>query len=90
VSTSEPEPESERALAIKKLRSKRNARARVQRSKERRQAAIQSGEAKFVSPREYSELTGLHIATVHRRLKAEKLRFKKDGARVLIFADQLD
>jgi hypothetical protein len=88
VSTSEIE--TDRELAIKRMRIRRNARARVLKSKERRKAAIQRGEAKYVSPREYSELTSLHIATVHRRLKSGKLRFKKDGARVLIFADQLD
>jgi hypothetical protein len=63
--------------------------ASPERSKTRRAALVKNGEAQFVSPREYSEATGLHIATVYRRIYSGALRFKKDGSRTLIFADQL-
>jgi excisionase family DNA binding protein len=87
--------QSERELAIKRMRIKRNAHARVLRRKERRAEAVRSERALYVSVAEFAELTGVHPATVRRRiadgtLKAKKL-VGKDNAfgRILILRDQL-
>jgi excisionase family DNA binding protein len=90
-----PQDQSERERAIRAMRAKRYTRARVLKSKERRQAAIQSGEAKFVTVNEFAELTGVHQATVWRRIKDGTLKVKRlvgknnKIGRTLIPLDQL-
>jgi hypothetical protein len=86
---STPEIESERARAIRNMRARKNARARLEKTRARRLAAIRSGDAVTVTPREYAELSGLSLYTIYRRVWTEKLRFKRDGSRILIFRDQL-
>jgi hypothetical protein len=89
------EIETDRELAIKRLRLRKNAQARVQRRKERRAAAIQTEKALFVSVNEFAELVGVHPATVWRRIKDGTLKAKKlvgknaKHGRVLIPRDQL-
>jgi hypothetical protein len=71
------------------MRDRKTSRARAERRRERRRAAIRSGDAVTVTAREYAELSGLSIYTVYRRIWDEKLRIKRDGKRILIFRDQL-
>jgi excisionase family DNA binding protein len=65
------------------------------RRKERREAAIQSERALYVSAAEFAELTGVHPATVRRRIADGTLKHTRligDGnkfGRVLILRDQL-
>jgi excisionase family DNA binding protein len=75
--------------AVRLQRQRKLRRARFERSRAKRQAAIKSGDAPTISPREYSELSGLSLPTVYRRIDTGKLRFKEDGRRKLIYRDQL-
>jgi excisionase family DNA binding protein len=77
------------------MRARKNARARSLRRKARREAAIQSERVLYVSVAEYAELTGVHPATVRRRIADGTLRHtrlvgkdKKFG-RILILRNQL-
>jgi hypothetical protein len=87
--------EDQRVRAIRLQRERKLARARRDKSKARREAAIKSGDAPTVSPREFSELSGLSIATVYRRVYDGTFKHKKLGpsgrknGRVLIYRDQL-
>jgi hypothetical protein len=89
------EVDSERARKIRNLRARQQARLRKERAKARRKAAVHSGEARTVSVAKYAELSGLHPATIRRRiadgtLKAKKLVGKgKKWGPVLIYVDQL-
>jgi hypothetical protein len=93
VSTSQEQSARERS--IRNMRARKNARARVLRRKERREAAIKSERALYVSVNEFAELSGLHPATIWRRIKDGTLKAKKlvgEGAkhgRVLVYRDQL-
>jgi hypothetical protein len=86
-----PQDQSDRERSIRLMRARKSARARTLRRKERRAEAIKRGVAVTVTPREYAELSGLSLYTVYRRVWNDppKLRFKRDGGRILIFADQL-
>jgi excisionase family DNA binding protein len=81
--------EDPRIRVIRLQRERKLRRARFERSRAKRRAALNNGDAPFLSPREYSELTGLSIATVYRRLYDGKLKHRKDGRRTLIYRDQL-
>ncbi len=60
-----------------------------------RKAVIDSGRATFVSPAEFAERSGVHLATVYRRVSDGTLRSKKligkglKRGRVMIYADQI-
>jgi hypothetical protein len=69
--------ESERARAIRNLRARKQARLRKDRAKARREAAVQSEKALFISVAEFAELSGLHPATIWRRIKDGTLKAKK-------------
>jgi hypothetical protein len=83
------------ARAIRNLRAKKQARLRMERAKASRDAAVKTGEARTVSVAKYAELSGLHPATIRRRiadgtLRATKLIGKgKKWGPVLIYVDQL-
>jgi excisionase family DNA binding protein len=69
-------------------------RARADRLKADRKAAIRTGEAIYVTPREAAVLTGLTLETIYRRvangtLKAKKLGKGQRGGRLLIGRSQL-
>jgi hypothetical protein len=87
--------EDPRVRSIRLLRERRLARARREKAKASRAVKLKSGEALFVSPREFSELSGLSIATVYRHVYNGTLKYKKHIAkggkngRVLIHRDQL-
>jgi hypothetical protein len=87
--------EDPRVRAIRLARERKLARARREKSKASRQAAIKSGDAATISPREFSELFGLSIATTYRRVKDGTLRSRtlvakgRTSGRVLIYRDQL-
>jgi excisionase family DNA binding protein len=81
--------EDERSRAVRLARQRKQRRARLERRQARREAAIRSGGAPTVSPREFSELSGVSLATVYRFVYNGKLKFKKLGWRTLIYADQL-
>jgi hypothetical protein len=89
------ESESDRALAIKRMRDRKSARARSLRRKASREAAIQTEKALYVSVNEFAELSGLHPATIWRRIKDGTLKARKivgksaKHGRVLIRRDQL-
>jgi hypothetical protein len=93
--SSSSEIDSDRARALRALRAKKQARARRDRAKGRREAAIQSERALFVSVNEFAELSGLHPATIWRRIKDGTLKAKKlvgqgkAHGRVLVRRDQL-
>jgi hypothetical protein len=78
---------------LKRERGKR--RERLNRRKDIRVEAIRSGKAVTVTPAEFSELSGLSLATVYRRVYDGTLKYKKmvpEGGKrgqILIFADQL-
>jgi hypothetical protein len=90
-----PTSDSDRERAIHNMRARKNARVRTTRRKERRQAAIKSGEAFYVSVAEFAALSGLHPATIWRRIKDGTIEAKKlvgkgnKHGRVLIRRDQL-
>ncbi len=71
------------------------SRASAKRGKADRKAAIDSGRATFVSVAEFSERSGVHLATVYRRVADGTLRHKKligkglKRGRVMIYADQI-
>jgi hypothetical protein len=77
------------------MRNRKSARTRTLRRKERRAEAIQSERALYVSVAEYSELVGVHPATVRRRIADGTLKHKKlvgknnQHGRILILRDQL-
>jgi hypothetical protein len=63
------ETEDPRVRAVRLGRERKLAAARREKSKANRQTAIKRGDAPIVSPREFSELSGLSIGTVYRRVK---------------------
>jgi hypothetical protein len=87
--------EDPRVRAIRLARERKLATARREKSKASRQALIKRGDAPTVSPREFSELSGLSIATVYRRVADGTFKHKplvgkgKKHGRVLIYRDQL-
>jgi hypothetical protein len=70
---SNPHQEPDRERAIRAMRAKRHTRIRA----DRRKAAVQSGEALFVSVAEFAVLTGISPATIYRRLADGTLKSKK-------------
>jgi len=75
-------------------RVRRLARQRQARQADRK-AAIDDGRATFVSPAEFAERSGVHLATVYRRLADGTLLHKKligkglKRGRLMIYADQI-
>jgi excisionase family DNA binding protein len=75
-------------------RQRKQARVRAERLKQDRKAAIKTGAAIYITPRETAVLTGLTLETIYRRVAAGALRAKKlgrgkRGGRLLIQRDQL-
>jgi hypothetical protein len=80
----------ERTRAARLARRRKQVRLRTDQARARRQEAVQSGKALFVSINEFAELSGLHPATIYRRIKDGTFRSKKLKGRLLIPRDQLD
>jgi hypothetical protein len=80
---------------VKRLARQRKAnRAFAKKRRLARAAAVENGKAVFISPIEYCIATGLHPATVYRRVASGEIRAKKigkgkRGGRILIYADEL-
>jgi hypothetical protein len=95
ISQIDSETEDPRVRSIELERERKLARARREKSKANREAKLKTGEAAFVSPREYSQLSGISIATTYRRVRDGTLKHKplvgqgKKHGRVLIYRDQL-
>jgi hypothetical protein len=88
-----PESEDLRAKARRLARQRKANRAFADKRRLARAQAVEAGKVLFISPTEYSIITGVHIATIYRmvgdgRLKAKKLGEGRRGGRVLIYADQ--
>jgi excisionase family DNA binding protein len=85
----------DRERAIRNMRERKHARSRSLRRKERRAAAVQAETALYVSIAEFAELTGVHPATVRRRIADGTLKHTRlvgnnnKYGRVLIRRDQL-
>jgi hypothetical protein len=89
-----PETEDLRAKARRLARQRKANRAFAEKRRLARAAAVESGKAVFLSPTEYCIATGLHPATVYRRVASGEIRAKKiskgrRGGRILIYADEL-
>jgi excisionase family DNA binding protein len=80
----------ERARAARLARRREQVRLRAEAARSRRQEAVKSGKALYVSINEASELIGVHPATLKRRIDDGTFKAKKLKGRWLIYRDQLD